>query len=239
MKLGRLTPLGSELFGEYIVKVRQDSQAELPKDFLASNLYFEAIDEETDVVFRKFKTRFEVAKYLDSLVRSAGLRNIEQDVRFWEALTAFYFDLLCPADKNKKRKVLRTERYIPLADYNRYYKHLLLGPFLVYRAHIDKPERTFGLLSKPLDTAGELYENIAGRQERVTNPAVVEAATRLYFSPQDNNLKSGAGGKGAGSPRRLAIVLDQFDLTWDLYSATADEIMNILPKEFDKFAKSS
>jgi hypothetical protein len=93
-------------------------------------------------------------------------------------------------------------------------------------------------LCKPLDTAGDLYENIAGRQELVTNPAVVEVSTRLYFNPETNNLKSGAGGKGAGSPRRLAAVLDQFDLTWDLYSATADEIMNILPKEFDKFAKS-
>lgn len=237
MRLGRLTPLGSELFGEYIAKVRQDSQAELPKDFLSSNLYFEVIDEEIEVVFRKFKTRFEVGKYLDSLVRSSGLRNTEQDVRFWEALTAFYFDLLCPFDKNKKRKVLRTEKYIPQADYNRYYKHLLLGPFLVYRAHIDKPERALGLLCKPPHTVDDLYENIAGRQERVTNPAVVEVATRLYFNPETKNLKPGAGGKGAGSPRRLAVVLDQFDLTWDLYSATADEIMSLLPKEFDKFRK--
>jgi hypothetical protein len=239
MKLGRLTPLGSELFSEYINRVRHDSQAELPNDFLSSSLYFEIIDEETEVIWRKFKNRFDLAKYIESLIRSSGLRNVENDLRFWEALTAFYFDLLCPPGKNKKRNVVRREKYVPQADYNRYYKHLLLGPYLVYRAHIDKPERAIGLLCKPIHIVDDLYENIAGRQERVTNSAVVEVATRLYFDTQTGNLKSGAGGKGAGSPRRLAAVLDQFDLTWHLYSATADEIMSILPKEFDKFAKSS
>lgn len=238
MKLGKLTTLGSDLFGEYIEKIRHDSQAGLPKDFLSSSLYFEVIDEETEVMLHKFKTRFDLAKYLESLIRSSGLRNIEQDAFFWEALTAFYFDLLCPVDKNNERKVKAQEKYIPQVDtYNRYYKHLLLGPFLVYRAHIDKPERTISLLCKPLHIVDDLYENIAGRQELVTNRAVVEVATRLYFNLDTKNLKSGAGGKDAGSPRRLAAVLDQFDLTWDLYSATADEIMNILPKEFDKFRK--
>ncbi len=238
MKLGRLTPLGSELFCEYIDKVRQDSKASLPKDFFSSTLYFEVIDEEIEVILHNFKTRFELAKYLEALIRSSGLRNVEQDVRFWEALTAFYFDLLCPVDKNKERKVKAQEKYIPQVDtYNRYYKHLLLGPFLVYRAHIDKPERAISLLCKPLHIVDDLYENIVGRQELVTNRAVVEVATRLYFNLDTKNLKSGAGGKDAGSPRRLAAVLDQFDLTWDLYSATADEIMSILPKEFDKFRK--
>lgn len=238
MKLGRLTPLGSELFSEYIDKVRQDSEVSLQKDFLSSSLYFEVIDEDIEVELRKFKTRFDLAKYLESLIRTSYMqKNIEKDTLFWEALTAFYFDLLCPLDKNKKRSLKRKEYYIPQTEYNRYYKHLLLGPFLIYRAHIDEPEKTISLLCNPLDTAGELYENIAGRQELATNPAVVEAVTKLYFNPQTQHLKPGSGSKGPGSPRRLATVLDQFDLTWDLYSATTDEIMNILPKEFDKFRK--
>lgn len=238
MKLGRLTPLGSDLFSEYIDKVRNDSQESLPNGLLSSKSYFEVIDEETEVRLDKFETRFDLAKYLESLIRSSGLRNIEQDTRFWEALTAFYFDLLCPIGKDKNRSVKEVARYIPqIDDYNKYYRHLLLGPYLVYRAHSDKPERVISLLCNPLDTAGELYESIASRQELVTNKAVVEVATRLYFNQKSKNLKSGAASKSAGSARRLAAVLNQFDLTWDLYSATADEIMRILPKEFDKFRK--
>ncbi len=237
MKLGRLTLLGSELFGEYINKVRQNPQASLPKDFLSSSLYFEMIDEEVEVESPKFKSRFDLAKYLMSLIQTSySLKNVEQDTLFWEALTAFYFDILCPVGKNKERKVGAKERYIPQVNrYDRYYKHLLLGPFLVYRAHTPQAEKALSLLCKPPHIVDDLYENIAGRQELVTNPAVVEVCTRLYFNPQTNNLKRGAGGKGPGSPRRLAAVLDQFDLTWDLYSASADEIMSILPKEFDKF----
>lgn len=240
MKLGRLTPVGSDLFGDFIKNIRRNPSATLPKELLSSNLYFEMIDEETEVMPHKFKTRFETARYLDSLIRNSGLRNIEQDSAFWEALTLFYFDILCPPRKDKERKVGAREKYIPQTDrYDRYYKHLLLGPCLTYRAHRDKPERTIGLLCTPPHILDDLYENIAGRQELVSNPAVVEIVTRLYYNPDTKKRKPGAGGKDKdlGSPRRLVAILNQFDLTWDLYSATADELMNMLPQEFDKFRK--
>lgn len=236
MKLGRLTPLGSELFGDFINNIRKASLTVMPKELLSSAPYFEMIDEEIEVMPRKFETRFDMAKYLESLIRTSGLRNVEQDSGFWESLTAFYFDLLCPLDNNKERKVGAREKYIPEVDrYDRYYKHLLLGSYLVYRAHSTRPERAISLLCKPPHVSDDLYENIAGRQELVSNPAVVEIATSLYYNPQTKNIKPGGGGKGPGSPRRLATILNQFDLTWDLYSATADELMRILPQEFDKF----
>lgn len=241
MKLGRLTPLGSELFSEYIGRVRLDSQAELPKNFLYSNLYFEVIDYEIEATFQKFKTRFDLAKYLESLIRTSELREVEKDAPFWEALTGFYFDVLCPVKKNGERKVAKaTEKYIPQVNkFNRYYKHLLLGPYLVYRAHRETPQLTMGLLCTPPNTVDDLYENIAGRQEFVTNPVVLDVVNRLYYNPVTGERKPGSGGKDddPGSPRRLVAILSQFDLTWDLYSATADEVMSILPKEFDKFRK--
>lgn len=112
---------------------------------------------------------------------------------------------------------------------------MLLGPYLIYRAHLDKPDRAMALLCRPPHIVAELEAQIAAYQELVTNPSVVELATKLYYDPQTKTTKSGTGGKGPGSPRRLVTVLSQYDLTWDLYSATTDELMNLLPNEFERF----
>jgi hypothetical protein len=240
MKLGRLTPLGMERFSQFLDEMKTNPNAEIPKDLLTFPGYFETIDDETDVMPYKFKTRLAVAKYLHSLITSSGMTDVERDVRFWVALTAFYFDVLCPIDKNGQRKILKRARYIPeTQNWRRYYRHLLLGPYLVYRTHLDNPERAMSLLCKAPHIFTDVDEQILAYQELVTNKSVVELTTRLYYNAKTMNLKSGAQTKGIGSPRRFVTILDQFSLTWDLYAASMEEILNLLPKEFEKFAKST
>lgn len=240
MNLGRLTPLGMERFSQFLDELKSNLGAELPKDLLAFPGYFETIDDETEIMPYKFTTRWDVAKYLNSLITSSGMSDVEHDIPFWVALTAFYFDVLCPIDKTGERKILKRARYIPeTQNWQRYYRHLLLGPYLIYRTHLDSPEIAMALLCKAPHIFTDVDEQILAHQELVTNKAVVELTTKLYYNPKTKNLKYGAQSKGPGSPRRLATVLDQFSLTWDLYAATTDEILNLLPNEFDKFAKSS
>jgi hypothetical protein len=57
----------------------------------------------------------------------------------------------------------------------------------------------------------------------------------MYLDASNNQPKRGAGGKGPGSARRLADVLNQFDVTWDLYSMSYEEVLAMLPGEFDRF----
>ena len=47
----------------------------------------------------------------------------------------------------------------------------------------------------------------------------------------------GKRGKGSGSTRRLNDVVEQFDLTWDLYASSGTELATVMPKEFAKFLK--
>ncbi|MBV6397606.1 MAG: hypothetical protein HFACDABA_03220 [Anaerolineales bacterium] len=239
MKLGRFTSPGVERFNQFLDELKNNPSAEFPHDLLSFPGYFETIDDETEIMPYKFKTRWDVAKYLNSLVNSSGLTDVERDAPFWVALTAYYFDVLCPADKAGERKVLKRARYVPeTQNWRRYYRHLLLGPYLVYRAHLDNPERAIAFLCKPPHVFTDVDEQILAYQEFVTNKAVVELTTRLYYNPKTKDLKYGAQAKGPGSPRRLVTILDQFSLTWDLYSASAEEIMALLPNEFGKFAKS-
>lgn len=239
MNLGRLTQLGMERFSQFLDELKVNPNAGIPKELLTFPGYFETIDDETEVMPHKFKTRMDVGKYMHSLISSSGMTDVERNIPFWVALTVFYFDVLCPADNMGRRAILKRYRYVPESqNWRRYYRHLLLGPYLVYRAHLDHPERAMAVLCKPPHVFTDVDEQILAYQESVTNKAIMELATKLYYNPDTKNLKRGAQSKGLGSPRRLATVLDQFSLTWDLYSATTDELLNLLPNEFAKFAKS-
>jgi hypothetical protein len=93
------------------------------------------------------------------------------------------------------------------------------------------------LLCGPLFRPGEIVEQIVARSEILTNANAVEVATAIYFDPRSGSFKRGAAGKGGGSVRRLADVLNQFDLTWDLYWMSAAGILAKLPGEFDRFRR--
>lgn len=114
---------------------------------------------------------------------------------------------------------------------------MLAGPYYIHRAHKEEPDRALAVLCGDVGKMGDIVEQLASRQEMVTNPGVMRAATTLYVDEDTRTQKRGAGGKGAGSPRRLASVLKQFDLTWDLFTMTGDEIVAMLPGEFARFRK--
>jgi hypothetical protein len=118
-------------------------------------------------------------------------------------------------------------RLLPLLDnHQRFYRHLLLGPFLVVRAHHDNPERAAAFLKQPLWKPGEIVEQLASRKELVTNRAVAEAATRLYVDSASGTIKRNTSSKIKGAPRRLADLLNQLDLTWYLYGMSEVDPVN-------------
>ena len=109
------------------------------------------------------------------------------------------------------------------------------GPYRIYRAHRLNPDNALILLGGPFGSHGEVVEQFASRLEIVTNRGLIESVTTLYWDTKGKKLRRGAGGKDAGSARRLADVLLQFDVTWDLYSLSADGLLGLLPREFDRF----
>ena len=235
MTLGRLKSVGIALFNEYLDKLEANPEEKFPVS-LRSPAYYEVIDEELDLLENPFSTRFEAARYLYHLLSNTEIKSVEKDVELWAWLTAHYFDILCPINENGERKLRERTAYIPeTSNYKRYYRHLLLGPYLIYKTHIDDPSRAMALLCKPVNIISDVEAQIAAYQELITNKAVVQLVTNLYYDPKSKTTKRGAGGKGLGSPRRLVTVLNQFDLTYDLYAMTVEELQNLLPEEFNRF----
>lgn len=238
MKLGQLTEAGLDLFSDYLVRARLGESAEPPYAVLSdpdcSGTLSEGIEIDPE---RVFPNRFACAAYLDHVLE--GLPpGADRDVGMWAWLSLLYFDQVCPKGRDGRRKIGEQARYIPAPNaFQRFYRHLLLGPFLVHRAHRGRPTAAGAVLASPLYAPGDIVEQLASRQELVSNPAVMGVATKLYVTG-NGGLKRGAGGKGAGSPRRLVDIFNQFDLTYDLYAMSDDELLELLPKEFDRFRQA-
>jgi hypothetical protein len=240
MKLRRFNSDGIAVFAEYRARLQLEPTLPPPLDLLEDAALTEFISEDVEVVARSFTNRLEAGLFLNELIDAAGVNLPEQDRGLWTWLTLFFFDEVCPADGNGHRDPQDEARLLPLLDnHQRFYRHLLLGPFLIVRAHRDQPERAVAFLKQPLWKPGDIVEQLASRKELVTNRAVAEAATRLYFDPVAGAFKRGHSSKVRGGPRRLASLLNQLDLTWYLYGLSADEILNLLPKEFDRFRSAA
>lgn len=239
MKLRKLKESGIRKMGEYLDSLSAEHPLGYPYGILADPLFSDAVSD-VEVEPMDFDNKHAVASYLYNIFTKAGLTDVATDSGLWCWLSLYYFEQLCPRDRGGKFNPGARARWIPeVHNFQRYYRHLLAGPYRIFYFHRDKPDRAKALLCGEICKQGDLIEQLASRQELITNRHLIEAVTHLYYDPETGKNKRGAGGKGGGSPRRLAEVIDQFNLTWDLYSTTSDEIMYLLPAEFERFKKGN
>jgi hypothetical protein len=238
MKVARLNENGIGLFAGWLESFKQGGSLQASSSVLTNRQSTEPLGVDVEVEPRTFANRFEAAEYLHDRLAATGLTDIERDRGLWAWLSLFYFDVVCPPGKGGVRKPGALARHIPEpGNFQRYYRHLLAGPYRIYKAHRENPQRALVLLCQPIESPGDVVEQLASRQEVVTNPGILELATKLYVDSRTQRVKRGAGGKSGGSARRLYDVLEQFDLTWDLYASTADELAAVMPAEFARFLK--
>ena len=151
----------------------------------------------------------------------------------WAWLTFVLRDLVVPRRKDGKRHFGEVHRWDP-ADPNNYLKaqrHLVRMPVLLRARLGDAADH---LLCGDPAVPGEVREQLIAQQDMFT-PRFQAAARALYFDPATGGLKRGASGKTGGAARRLRTVRRQLDVTWSLFDLTSDEILRLLPAEFDRF----
>jgi hypothetical protein len=235
MKARRLNETGMELVLDWLIRARSGEATAVPAEFLSDGEFSTEVDPSIEVKAIQFKSRYQIAVYLDSIIPKSQVAHLQSDAGFWSWLSLYYFDQLCPPRPDGTRKVGQLERYIPsFSNFRTYYRHLLVGPWRVYRAHGDNPKLTKVVLSGRPDTPGEIAEQLLAQQRLISNPTVLEVAGELYLDA-DGQPKRGSGSSGRGSPRRLTQVLKQFDLTFDLFAMSGVELASLLPREFDRF----
>jgi hypothetical protein len=154
----------------------------------------------------------------------------------WAWLTFVLRDSLFPKSRSGVREFKEVHRWYPSDpnDWQKAQRHLVRMPVLLL---FSLGKNADHLLAGPPSVLPEIREQLTSQQDMFA-PSFQAAARALYFDEAQQGLKRGSGSKGAGSPRRLATVRRQLDVTWDLYEVPPERLVQMLPKDFDRFKPS-
>lgn len=235
----KLTEDGIDRFSEYLRRLNAGERLDPPTHLLHEEDTSEALAGTAGIEPREFRSKGEAAVYLETCLGSLERHEVDNDVGLWTWLSLYFFDQVCPIDGNGKRKPGEMVRHVLSKSAQKYYRHLLAGPYRLRLLHGDC-SRIF--LHGELPVHGDFSEQLASRLQFISNRSLIQVIDRLYYevSPEgEGRPKRGALTRTRpGNVRRFISVLQQFELTYDMYAMSADQIQQLLPKEFTKWATS-
>jgi hypothetical protein len=226
---------GVAKFRSFLEQLQGGADLPIPYEYLDDPSITVSVDGFAEIdEGRVFGTRLEAGAYFCKAL--GDLRETEHgNMGMWAWLSLVYFDQVCPPLVKGQRKPGKVYSYIPSQLYTEYYRHKLLGPFSLYKLH---GEYGAPLLCNPLYKVGEINEQIASRQTIVANVEMMKAVYRLYYDDEEKTHKRGATSREkAGSVNRFWRVKEQLDLTYDFFSMSCDDILQIFPLEFSSWWK--
>lgn len=180
-----------------------------------------------------FETTKDMARAVLVAIGPAKLQESLPRTGLWAWLTFVMRDQLFKRDAAGRYIVRELHRWYP-SDPNDYYKaqrHLVRMPTLLLHSFGEDADHLLCGLPSILP---EIREQLTSQQDMLSKP-FQRVARALYFDDAKGALKTGAGGKKEGTPRRLAKVRLQLDVTWDLDDLSFDRVIGKLPKEFARF----
>ncbi|HSW62828.1 MAG TPA: hypothetical protein VLH56_05925 [Dissulfurispiraceae bacterium] len=224
---------GLVAFRTYLRGLRTGETTSPPREMLFSPRQSEALSAQIAIEQRAFRSRIDFCEYISDAFGETPYQLIEGNANLWSWLSLFYFDQVCPLRSDGSRRPGMDYRHIPSRDYRYRHRHLLEGAYHVYQMYgMDAAL----LLCSALHNENSFHHELAGRQGLITNPFIINVATDLYYDIRHNRPKSGAGrGKAPGALLRFVDVINQLDMTFDLFSIQPRRLMELLPAEFDSW----
>ena len=234
LRVSKLNEKGIEEFREYLRVLRGCPAADPPYHLLTDSSTAAPMESEASVEKRAFVSKYEAACYLGQALAPLGNMQVVGNAGLWTWLSLFFFDELCPPRADGERQVKESAKYVlEVGDWQVERRHLLAMPHSIRRQHGDYCRV---LLCEPLPQLGDLYEQLTARGPIIRNQELIRLAYDLYYDEQAQRLKSGAGGRRRGGvPRRFVTVVEQLQMTYDLFGMKADEIATLLPTEFGRW----
>lgn len=234
-KVRLLNEEGAKVFREYVARLRADSKAAPPRQILQDGMYSDPFDPEVQVDLLAFESTFQFGAQLVEWFAKCEERLISRNHALWNWLALYFFDQICKPGADGSRKVLEEAVYVLEQNFSfrKYYRHAVRTPWLAVREHQEHAKVL--LLTSGKGTRSDIAEQLGAYQHLFQNKTVIGAAYRLYFDPVEQRPRRGAGGKGAGSARRLATIAQQLELTYDLEDCGEEKFETLLPAEFGRW----
>lgn len=234
-----LNEAGLQRFRDFVAEAKVDSSLSPPREMLEDGRFSEPFIPEIEVGQKQFENAYEFGLYLNSVLSECEPREISRNHALWSWLALFFFDVIAKPAASGNRKILEEAVYVldKRFSFQRYYRHLVRTPWLAVRMYGEQAKVL--LIASGSGTRTEVNEQIGAYPDLFGCKTVIDATYRLYFDVEAQKPKRGTSGKAGGTPRRLAAVVRQLQLTYDLNDCPVEEFLRLLPQEFSKWLPTS
>ena len=230
---------GISVFRTYLDELKKDGAVKKPSLNTAEFSYEYAKGCSVVEDINSIGTRMQLAKYLDGVFTASSIQRSEVigDSGLWTWLSYVWFDRFAPS-REGLRKVKEYYSYVYVPTYRRSYRHSIASAYLLYTGLGESLSKLF--LECDVNEHNDFVEQLASSGYIISNSSIIEAAHRLYWDSLSGKPKRGAQTRGKpGTLRRLTSVLGQLEINYDIYTATPDELLDLLPSEFDRWKPSA
>ncbi len=236
-----LTLDGIGRFKQYLDQLRRERRSSPPLEILADPSYSRPCSlGEVTIEPRSFASRREFAAYIDERLQQAGILEDADEPGMWEWLSLFYFDEVCPVNRKGERTSGVSGRHLlEDADARRRHRHLLRGPYMLWRRFDGGPNGELDLLlSDALPVHSIAATHLVERQRLMSSQGVLTAASHLYMHPSSGKRRRGYSHESNGL-RAFCRFLNNLPDCFDLASLSTDTIMALLPETFSTWLGSA
>ncbi len=185
---------------------------------------------------QKFNSSYELGLYLNDILNGCSYRDIFMDKKMWDWITLFHFEVVF----DNKMSGYNEARYILNDDWFFRNRHLIRTPW--YANYTYKENSKLFLAKEPYIGSDYLEQYISHRISEFYTPSA-GIAYKLYYDKIKNKPRPGYSKKFVrkknkkilvkGSLGRMFDNLNQFNQIYDLWEMSEDDVINLLPKEFD------
>lgn len=199
-------------------------------DFLKNDFEFtEEVSKAKDLEIKKFKNSYELAKAIHYSLKECEYSDIYEDECLWDWLALQLWDqIFVPGEMYGYMPY----RYTLVLSREDQFRHLIRGPwYALYHYGENSKIFTYTKTYQQNDFL-EQYIKVTHMREMQNIP---EVCMKLYYDTETERALPGVTkGKKGGFPR-LRDKIGQFNKVKYLWEMKSEQIINMLPKEFNKY----
>lgn len=230
MQLRRFNQRGIEAFRQLLSACRQDAKAEMPSDLVEHPEYTELVAENVILEPRRFTIRRQAAEYFHQKFREIDKQLLMYDQGMWSWLSLYYFDSVCPRVNGKR--ILRNDPTYILEPRRNFFRHLLS---IAWRILDFAPLHNRLLLDTSVSKLDQFSAEVLNRLYLTRIPCFFELLEILYMDESTGKCRKQVVGTKvyAGDlTHRLPLRIRQLEKNYDLYSLSAQQLLELLGNEF-------
>ena len=242
-----MTPEGIQEAKEYLSILRERKRLRTWRrdldQLLSDPVNAQPVEPEIFVERRPFANRRQAGEYLYSLLSPMGVGRVTGNQSLWSWLGMFFLEQATSTNQDGTPRISRSDEAYVLdpslqsLTNTSGHRHRLMAAYEIYANH---GEKAWCMLDQPLHRMERFTLRIFGAPILFNSTGVVELAHLLYANRQMRQYKTGFGGAGErgqshspGSLPRLIDLLNQLYMNFDVYGMTAEQLLQLLPDEFD------